>query len=359
LLGSHAGFVVTVSADAFGEKAQAHQRFRPITKQELLDAIHEYGEDSARAQRRYGMMGRWDTGLITDMSSLFRVWGKHPYSPFNEPIGSWNTSSVVTMKEMFGAVSGFNQPIGSWNVGRVSDMALMFRGCTSFNQPLGGWNTSKVISMYGMFERASSFNQPMGNWDTANVFDMAYMFMRASSFNQDISTWNTSRVTDMSGMFEHAECFNQALGIWDTSEVTDMRSMFAGAVSFMQPIGAWNTSKVSNRRGMFYGIADLKIGRIKASHREDDRPLRLALAVAAITVTMPACITAAECCRRGGRWQRRKLLRSKLCDSVPPSHREAAEEDELEPLVRGSASEADFQEEVELLSTRDGVMHLN
>ena len=52
---------------------------------------------------------------------------------FNQPIGSWRTSSVTDMDEMFsGKVSdqeatGFNQPIQDWDVSHVKTMERMFK----------------------------------------------------------------------------------------------------------------------------------------------------------------------------------------------------------------------------------------
>ena len=43
----------------------------------------------------------------------------------------------------------------------------MFSGATSFNQPLGNWNVSSIVTMVGMFDEAESFNQAIYDWNTS------------------------------------------------------------------------------------------------------------------------------------------------------------------------------------------------
>ena len=180
------------------------------------------------------------TTLMTALSSTFLN-----STNFNQPIGSWDTANVSTMREIFKDARYFNQPIGSWNTANVTNMSGMFQRATNFNQPIGSWNTANVTDMQWMFFFASVFNQPIGSWNTANVVDMYVMFAYAPNFNQPIDNWNTTNVTTMSYMFQYATNFNQPVGSWNTANVSTMNSMFQSATVFNQDISSWNVALVT------------------------------------------------------------------------------------------------------------------
>lgn len=160
------------------------------------------------------------------------------------------TTGITDMSRMFSRTSSFNQPLDSWDVSSVTNMSEMFAG-TLFNQPLSNWDVSSVRNMNAMFYQASFFNQPLDGWDVSAVTDMGLMFWRAASFNQRLSSWDVSSVQDMSRMFSRAPAFNQPLDSWDVSSVTTMQYMFRGSESFNQPLARWNVDAVTSMLGMF------------------------------------------------------------------------------------------------------------
>jgi len=127
---------------------------------------------------------------VTDMSDEAFGWLRiNALEPIDYDITHFDTDAVTTFEDTIGP---------------------------TFNQKIGVWNTSSVVSMRGMFENAA-FNQYIGDWDTSNVEDMDYMFEAAADFDQDIGGWDTGKVESMNFMFEDAQEFNQNLENWTAS----------------------------------------------------------------------------------------------------------------------------------------------
>ncbi len=130
----------------------------------------------------------WDVSKVKNMYRTFY----NTYA-FNQPIGSWDVSSVTDMSYMFYRARAFNQPLNAWGskTNKVINMSNMFYD-TRFNQPLGSWDVSSVENMSYMFIYAYLFNQPLNLWNTSKVTNMNYMFQGASAFNQDLSLWTVN-----------------------------------------------------------------------------------------------------------------------------------------------------------------------
>ena len=92
----------------------------------------------------------------------------------------------------------------------------------TYGWPIGSWCTSKVTNMSELFYHKIGFNEDLSSWDTSQVTDMDWMFAEALEFNGDVSNFDTSKVTSMEAMFMEAWAFNGDLSNWDTSNVTSM-----------------------------------------------------------------------------------------------------------------------------------------
>jgi len=211
-----------------------------------------------------GTYTAWDMSTVTNMNGMFRQ------CPFNQPLNSWDTSSVNNMSVVFYLNSDFNQDLDQWDTSLVTTLFYTFREATNFNGNITTWNTSLVETLDYCFYFASAFNQDIstkavtvnGNtytaWDTSLVTNMTATFNGASDFNQDIGNWNTSSLELANNFLQGCVDFNQDLSTkvvtvngvtytaWDMSSVINARAMLRDTISFNQDISSWDTSSMTD-----------------------------------------------------------------------------------------------------------------
>ena len=66
-------------------------------------------------------------------------------------------------------------------------MSFMFYGCATFDQPLNSWDVSSVENTESMFNGARAFNQPLDSWKPANLKNQHRMFHNCESFTYSLN----------------------------------------------------------------------------------------------------------------------------------------------------------------------------
>jgi hypothetical protein len=180
-------------------------------------------------------IGNWNTSKVTTTRAMFQG-----QPEFNRDI---STKTVTVGASTYTA----------WNTLNVTDIALMLNaGIASigrFNQNIGNWNTSKVITMNSIFSRQVDFNQDISTktttvgantytaWDILNATNISFIFFipngSTGSFNQNINNWNTAKATLMSDIFSNQKAFNQPINNWNVSLVTEFNGTTATSLGFM------------------------------------------------------------------------------------------------------------------------------
>ena len=148
----------------------------------------------------------WIVNNVITMKKMF-----HGCENFNQDLNQWDTRNVINMNSMFKNCKLFNKELKYFITYKVQDMESMFYGTVKFNNPINRvgihWDTSNVLTMKNMFNNASQFNQNL-NWDVSNVTDMSYMFYNATNFNQNLNQWDTRNVINMNSNFFYNTYFS-------------------------------------------------------------------------------------------------------------------------------------------------------
>ena len=168
--------------------------FQPANRTELKAGVELYMRDPEEAMRIFGgEIGEWDVSRVKRMDKMFCGSDKScscgdlcsAYQAFNEPLGNWNTSAVVSMGRMFDSAFSYDQALGGWDTSAVESMLKMFSNALSFDQALGGWNVSSTKDMQKMFERASSYNQDLTSWQVSPSTNTNEMFRDTCAMEPD------------------------------------------------------------------------------------------------------------------------------------------------------------------------------
>ena len=134
---------------------------------------------------------------------------------FNEAsLGSWDTSSVSNMSDMFSGAVRFNQPL-SWGV-------RMLEGAISL-LTLSLWTL--LADMSSMFEGAISFAEPLNSWigsAATNSSRSASIFASATAF------WNKySCYSAVDGPVDTCVCANPDFCVTDASFLSSVSACLA------------------------------------------------------------------------------------------------------------------------------------
>ncbi len=217
---------------------------RVLNSNTLRGAVTWCKEHGTWRHPRYGYVGNWRVGHVTNFSNTFQN-----LNVSNVNLEFWDTSSARQMTGMFQTAArtegaGVVQPshaaqgLEQWDVSGVLETDFMFANTACFT---------------GM----NNFNQDLSQWDVSSVTNMNHMFCGCAEFDADISRWNTARVRDMSGMFHNCKRFRANLSHWNVEQVTAFENMFNGCVAFGADLSHWKLTKYLTAwlfNGVWFGI---------------------------------------------------------------------------------------------------------
>jgi surface protein len=127
---------------------------------------------------------------------------------FNQPIGTWDTSSVTTMDSMFLLATSFDQDLGTWVVTSLVNAANMFFGITlstpNYDSLLVGWASyGTLLQTFVPFDGGNSQYTPGISGPSRSFLDNPLPLGRDWIITDGgpvgtvafVSTWNTGNIT--------------------------------------------------------------------------------------------------------------------------------------------------------------------
>ena len=201
-------------------------------------------------------LSAWKVGKVTDLKHTF-----HGASKFaGTGLGSWNTTSVTVLPYTFSGAREMNSDLSACKVAKVTTPSQTFRGASKFaGTGLGSWDTTSVISLSYTFNGASEMNSDLSAWKVDKVKKMDCTFRNASKFaGTGLAFWDTTSVTTLAETFFKASEMNSDLSKWNVAKVTDIKKTFREASKFTGTgVGLWNIAKVTDMTDTFFAVTSV------------------------------------------------------------------------------------------------------
>lgn len=223
---SSVSVTVDVQAGGDGGKPKIYNGFRLFPKGADFSSLSKVD------------FSQYDWSGVYDLSKFFSGFlgnsmGGMSAGNFNNFIENFN-GKILSLNNAFEKYTGGYHPLsGTPNFGELT------KDCVDFNQlfdtalnlryvNISGWNTSNVLTMRDMFGSSSNLTT-VEDFDTSNVIDMYYMFYGCSVLTS-IPHLDTSKVRDMRYIFAGCKALTTIPQL-DTSKVMYTESMFNNCTS--------------------------------------------------------------------------------------------------------------------------------